>query len=105
MATTAVPFRVLVASDGSSQAQAAIATVVTFPWPVQTLVQAVARQGRGTPGITASVRRALARRWPDAEVVVVDKPPVDGILSEAQRFRADVIVVGWRGHGQYVACR
>ncbi len=100
MATTAVPFRVLVATDGSSQAHAALATVATFPWPVQTRVQAViARQGRGTPGIAASVRRALAQRWPDAEVVVVDMAPVDGILSEAQRFRADVIVVGWRGHG------
>lgn len=100
MATTAAAFRVLVATDGSSQSRAAIATVVQFPWPVDTHVRAVvARQGRGTRGVTASVPRALARRWPDAKVVVVDKAPVDGILSEAKRFRADVIVVGWRGHG------
>ena len=99
MATEAAAFRVLVATDGSSQAHAAIATVATFPWPVHTRVQAVvARQGRGT-GVTVNVPRALAQRWPDAEVVVVDKAPVDGILSEARRFRADVIVVGWRGHG------
>ena len=100
MATRAAAFRVLVATDGSSQAHAAIATVATFPWPVDTRVQAVvARQGRGTRGVTVNVPRALAQRWPDAEVVVVDKAPVDGILSEARRFRADVIVVGWRGHG------
>ena len=100
MATEAAAFRVLVATDGSTQAHAAIATVATFPWPVHTRVQAVvARQGRGTPWVTVNVPRALAQRWPDAEVVVVDKAPVDGILSEARRFRADVIVVGWRGHG------
>jgi nucleotide-binding universal stress UspA family protein len=33
------------------------------------------------------------------EVEIVDKSPVDGILREAERFQADVIVVGWRGHG------
>ena len=26
---------------------------------------------------------------------------IDGILREARRFRADVIVVGWRGHGVF----
>jgi nucleotide-binding universal stress UspA family protein len=46
-----------------------------------------------------SARRTLSRRWPDVEFEVVDKAPVEGILSEAERFRADVIVVGWRGHG------
>lgn len=29
----------------------------------------------------------------------MDKAPVDAILAEAKRFQADVIVVGWRGHG------
>ena len=29
----------------------------------------------------------------------LDKTPVEGILGEAERFQADVIVVGWRGHG------
>jgi nucleotide-binding universal stress UspA family protein len=44
-------------------------------------------------------RRTLARRWPDAEAVVLDKTPSDGILSEATKFRADLIAVGWRGQG------
>lgn len=111
---TRVPFRVLAATDGSVAAHAAITTLVNFPWPVHTRVRAViARQSR-TPHrrsiplsatdrnadmVAAGVRRTLARRWPDAEIVVVDEAPVDGILGEALRFRADVVVVGWRGHG------
>ncbi len=46
-----------------------------------------------------AARRALTRRWSDADVVIVDKPPAEGVLSEATRFGADVVVVGWRGHG------
>jgi nucleotide-binding universal stress UspA family protein len=30
---------------------------------------------------------------------VVDASPVDAILMEARRVRADVVVMGWRGHG------
>jgi nucleotide-binding universal stress UspA family protein len=44
-------------------------------------------------------RRTLSRRWPDVEVAIADKTPVEGILGEAEGFHADVIVVGWRGHG------
>jgi nucleotide-binding universal stress UspA family protein len=46
-----------------------------------------------------AARRTLRSRWPDAEVAVVDRPPVDGILAEADRLGARVIVVGARGHG------
>jgi nucleotide-binding universal stress UspA family protein len=41
----------------------------------------------------------LTRRWADADVVIVDQRPAEGVLAEAKRFGADVIVVGWRGHG------
>jgi nucleotide-binding universal stress UspA family protein len=41
----------------------------------------------------------LRRRWPGAQVVVTAAPPVAGILAEASRFRARVIVVGSRGLG------
>jgi nucleotide-binding universal stress UspA family protein len=54
---------------------------------------------RSADEAAARARAALARRWPSAEGVVVDKAAVDGILREAQRFRADLIAVGWRGHG------
>ena len=43
--------------------------------------------------------RTLSRRWPEVEIEVLDKTPVEGILGAAERFQADVIVVGWRGHG------
>jgi nucleotide-binding universal stress UspA family protein len=44
-------------------------------------------------------RRTLVRRWPEVETRVLDGAPVESILREAERFRAEVIVVGWRGHG------
>ena len=114
MTRRAADFRVVVATDESSQARAALATVVAVPWPDETLVRAViARQSR--PPYSRSIlltaldpsadegaaraRRTLSRRWPSAEAIVVDKTPVEGILQEAERFRADVIAVGWRGHG------
>ena len=113
MATDRV-FRVLVASDGSASAKAAVTTVLGFPWPARTRVQSVtaslvppnyrqavvlAALGRTAQAIAASARRTLSRRWPEAEVTVVSTPPVAAVLQEAARFDADVIVLGWRGHG------
>jgi nucleotide-binding universal stress UspA family protein len=54
---------------------------------------------RSLKRIVDTVSRALARRWPDAEVAVLDTPLVKGILSYAQGFRAGAIVLGSRGHG------
>jgi len=41
----------------------------------------------------------LTQRWPDAQTIVIDKAPIEGILAEAKSFQAHVIVVGWRGYG------
>lgn len=107
-------FHVLVATDGSTSAQAALMTAVRFPWPAAAHGFAVvAKQVRSefrrsillaaldtTADITAArAARALRRRWPDSEARVVDAAPVEGIVAEARRLRADVIVVGWRGQG------
>ena len=106
--------RVLVATDGSAPAKAAVAAVVRFPWPAHTHVQGIittqaradygrpilpAALDRGASLIALNARRALSQRWPGADVIVVDKAPVAGILHAAGRFDADVIALGWRGHG------
>jgi nucleotide-binding universal stress UspA family protein len=108
-------FRVLVASDGSIQARRATSAAAEFPWPEPTRVRAVVARRSGaeyhrsillaaldrSADLAAGVaRRALTRRWPDADVTIVDQTPADGVLAEAERFGAKVIVVGWRGHGR-----
>ena len=45
--------------------------------------------------------RQLARRWPEAQVFELHDSPAEAILNEARRFRADAIVLGWRGHGTF----
>lgn len=107
-------FRILVAVEGSAHAHAALTTVMRGPWPDGVRVRAVAATRVRGPHqrsilLTALDRRAheaaeharrtLARRWPDAGAVVADNTPVRAILAEARAFRADVIVVGWRGYG------
>lgn len=92
-------------------------TALAFPWPRGSRAfGAVALQTRWLRGrpkyvgialarsfdrLATSARRVLARRWPDAEVATVDEAPADGILHEARRRSADVIVLGWRGHGAF----
>ncbi|HEX8028757.1 MAG TPA: universal stress protein [Vicinamibacterales bacterium] len=107
-------FHVLVATDGSAPARAALATALSFPWPAEAGGSAVvAKQVRAdyrrsillaaldrTSEVNASrASRAMSKRWADGAAQVVDAEPIDGILKEARRLGADVIVMGWRGHG------
>ncbi len=104
----------LVASDGTVHARRATSVAAAFPWPEPTRVRAVvARRSKAAQHrsillaaldrhadlAARAARRALVRRWPDADVVVVDRAPADGVLAEAGRFGANVIVVGWSGQG------
>jgi len=114
MTSKARAFRILVATDGSEQARAALTAATSFPWPLHSQVRViVARRTRAdyrrsilltaldrrADAAAEGARRTLSRRWPSVETVVVDKTPVQGILDEAGGFRADVILLGWRGHG------
>ena len=108
-------FTVLIGTDGSPSARAAMATAAAFPWPRRTRVHAVVAQDAAAAArrqlvgvlrqtderVIASARRTLARRWPNAEVTRSDEPPAEAILDAARRLRAAVICVGWRGHGGF----
>ncbi len=108
--------RILIATDGSPAAQAALSTAAKFPWPASSRASAVVSRFPWMPSESAQARAAfeksfevaaakargaLTRRWPEAKAVVIDAPPVDAILAEAKRFKASLIVLGWRGHGTF----
>jgi hypothetical protein len=91
-------FRVLVATDGSRQARNAVAITARFPWPERTRVTAVvarttraefrlsillAALDRSSDCTARSARQPLSQRWPNVDVAVVDKAPVDAVIGEA----------------------
>ena len=108
-------FQILIATDGSEQGTAAVRAVTTFPWPVGARARgvivrshviasevpefALADIERSLAGVAAAARKILARRWPDAEVRVIDGRTVDAITTYAERVNARAIVLGSRGHG------
>lgn len=110
-------FRILVATDGSLAARAALAAAVRFPWPHPSRARAVVALGALSPrGASAALRAALVRalhvhadearealrsRWSDADAVALHEAPVDAVVSEKRRFSAGAIVLGWRGHGTF----
>jgi len=110
------PFRILVASDGSTSSRAALETVLGFPWPAASRARGVVALG-GTGGgfgraaqtalvrsLHANVeplRKALRRRWPEADAMALHEAPAEALLSEARRFRARVVALGWRGYGTF----
>ncbi len=108
------PFHLLIATDGSAAANAALVTAVHLPWPAGTVASAIVanqRKANMPPPLlsaaledeadrTASVTlRSLTQRWKDPDVRVITGWPADVVVKEARRLPADVIVLGWRGHG------
>jgi len=107
-------FRVLVATDGSLAATAATVSALRFPWPADAQASGIVARF-SSAGVSRSIllsaldrtadftreaaQRTLARRWPGARVRLVDGAPAAAVVREAGRVRADVIVMGWRGHG------
>jgi len=110
-------FRVLVATDGSAQARAAVTAATVFPWPKGAsarggvargalvvaewpmVILAALEQSLHREALAA--RRVLKRRWPEAEVAVMDQPPVEAILAQARSWGARAIVLGSRGLGAW----
>lgn len=108
-------FKVLVATDGSPAAQAALHTALRFPWPEPSGAQVLVagRHARVTGGMdlleeiwrqsaqreAEAARQLLASRWPGATLSMPDRLPIEAILSTARRGTAGAIVLGWRGHG------
>jgi nucleotide-binding universal stress UspA family protein len=106
-------FHVLVAADGSPSALAAVRTALVLPWPEPSKARGVVALGErssmelglGAAGRrrlyaeTGPLQRRLAKRWPEARVYALHEQPADAIFSEARRFGARAIVLGWRGHG------
>lgn len=99
-------FNVVIATDGFPAAKAAVATALQFPWPNGSHAFAGSRSrhvpttdGRfssrrsiGRPNSSPQgAARAVSRRWPDAEVHVVEALPVDAIVWEAARRRAGAV--------------
>lgn len=106
-------FTVVVATDGSPQARAAVRAAAVFPWPAGARFHGVvARRTRSTMGrpgyvkaafdraftrVGARTRGILARSWSGATVTVVDQSPVEGILARVRHLGADALVLGSRG--------
>ena len=108
--------RVLVATDGSADARAAIEWLEEFPLPAtaDVLVLAVAelapvplefpRVRDLDPYVLGAMRRAaeeardaLGARWPTTTLRVVEGDPREAIPTIADEWGADLVVVGARG--------
>ena len=111
---------VLLATDGSRQAHAALAFAAAVPWAGTVTAHTVLARGgiplgpwpadiwvagmsdapdRALKREISRVRRIVRRRWPDMTVSTTNTPPIEAIIAEARRRRAGVVVVGSRGLG------
>lgn len=104
--------RVIIGFDGSSSARAAVEEVLRYPWPSGLKLRAVVALGgiEGSPAVVEAVQEALRnqaawieerlrKRWPAARAVLSADRPAAALLAESARMRADLVVLGWRGHG------
>jgi nucleotide-binding universal stress UspA family protein len=116
--------RVLVATDGSSQGQAAVEEVARRPWPEGTTVEVVTvihvaapfapdpafvmafvyldhleKVRKRAPEIVADAAARLRAAGLAVETQVLEGTPKTQIIEEAERTGADLVVVGSHGYG------
>lgn len=119
--------RVLLAIDGSTSSDRARDLVAGIDWPEGTLIRVVAALEHAAelagipwmpvpPPDESEIESSLVRRYQTAleaaeriferpglgvEALLLRGRPASAIVDEARAFRADLIVVGNRGHGQF----
>ncbi len=120
MIEPAAPFHVLLATDGSREATRAAEWLLRFPLPAATKLTVVSVAATPHPVVEAEAfgqlrasvvanarrvaeeaRRAVAARWPDAAVRVLEGDPREEIPRLAEEEDADLVVVGARGLGAF----
>src|SRR5215470_10452126 len=104
--------RVLVATDGSSDAGDALQTLRHFSLPSDTAISIVSvippldltgtfrdEMLRSAEGVVAEARRQLGERWSKVTACVLEGDPRDAIVEAAAAEKADLVLVGARGLG------
>ncbi|MGE0813858.1 MAG: universal stress protein [Vicinamibacterales bacterium] len=116
--------KILLATDGSPSAQAAVEAVATRPWPDATAIRVLTvihtavpfildptytvafihidqleKARARAPELVADVAARVTRPGTTVTTEVREGSPKDLIVDEAERWGADLIVLGTHGHG------
>lgn len=119
--------KVLLAIDGSPHSHAALVEFATRPWPRETDVQVLTvvhasipmfldptllgaaahmeqtlEQRRDAPALVEAASHMIREAHPGISVTtqIVEGSPADAIVAEAERWSADLIVLGSHGYGR-----
>lgn len=91
------PLRILVAVDGSADAEAAVRAAAARHWPLGTRMEIINVINGSTPSVAVHAAAILATRDLRVEVLELAGNPHRLILHEAQHWEADCIFLGARG--------
>jgi nucleotide-binding universal stress UspA family protein len=108
------PVRILIGVDGSPGAQAAVQAVAARDWPKDSEVLLISstdpnhhRSGstmtdeeRYALEVQEKAKMALQEAWLEVSSKVMSVDPKQGIVHEADRWKADCIFVGTNGYGR-----